>query len=260
MDFARNAAHTTVGAVASVGNTANVASHGMQEANATMATGVNSFDQNAQAANATMATGVNSFDQNAQVTNETLATGMNLANETAARTAKEVNRQAQEANATLSSGIDSINHQAEVMNATVSETTGIINDAISEFSPSIMLFLGILGPFQALMAVKICIDILKTLGVIKSAHVPTGLVDFQVAMEDHTEAYREVETPNIVQNITKSSVQFNVSTKEVTALLLLQKPFDSIPEMFKAVFVWNYALAAHNKSGSQQFRTKHSEI
>jgi hypothetical protein len=147
-----------------------------------------------------------------------------------------------------------------------------ISNAILQHSVSMML--GFLGPLQFVGLATVFIELLKTTGLIKSENVTNRLADFNVAMKDHAEALREVETPNIVQNITKSSIQINETTNEVTAYFFFTKnniitaqlrglkyfAFDSTPEMFKAVYVWNYALDTAQKSGSSQFRKRTSLI
>ena len=92
------------------------------------------------------------------------------------------------------------------------------------------------------------------------AESPRGLADVQLSTGDQTvEAYREVETPGIVKQITNSSVQFDGSTNELTSYFFYSRnnfvieqirgpennyfAFDSISDMFEAVSVWNYMLA-----------------
>jgi hypothetical protein len=86
-----------------------------------------------------------------------------------------------------------------------------------------------------------------------------GLADIKLSMGNHTEAYREVESPNIVRNIAKSSVEFNESTNELNSHFFYTNnnivtkqllgggeyvfAFDSIPDMFETLSVWNYVLA-----------------
>ncbi len=83
-----------------------------------------------------------------------------------------------------------------------------------------------------------------------------GLADIKLSMGNHTEAYREVESPNIVYKIAKSSVEFDESTNElhthffytnnniVTKQLLGGKyfAFASILDMFDTISTWNYTL------------------
>ena len=92
------------------------------------------------------------------------------------------------------------------------------------------------------------------------AESPRGLADVHLSTGDQTvEAYREVETPGIVKQITNSSVQFDGSTNELTSYFFYSRnnfvieqirgpennyfAFDSISDMFEAVSVWNYMLA-----------------
>ena len=93
--------------------------------------------------------------------------------------------------------------------------------------------------------------------ILKNDSLRGGLADIKLSMKNHTEAYREVESPNIVYKIAKSSVEFDESTNElhthffytnnniVTKQLLGGKyfAFDSIPDMFDTISTWNYTLA-----------------
>ena len=86
-----------------------------------------------------------------------------------------------------------------------------------------------------------------------------GLADIRLSMGNHAEAYREVETPNIVQNIAKKPVEFNESTNECHAKFFYTNSsmvieqlkgcdppyfaFDSIPNMFETLSTWNHVIA-----------------
>ncbi len=143
-----------------------------------------------------------------------------------------------------------------------------ISDAVLQHSVSMML--DFLGPFELIGVVAVVINILRTIGTIMQDDVPDGLAGFNTAMGAHTATYREKETPQIVETITKSSIQIDESTKELTAYFFYTKnnvikaqlrglnyfAFDSIPSMFKAVFVWNYALDAAKKSGSYPLKKR----
>ena len=88
-----------------------------------------------------------------------------------------------------------------------------------------------------------------------------GLADIRPSMGSHTEAYREVETPNIVEKIAKSSVVFDQSKNELNASFFYTKnnyitkqllgsdtpyfAFDSITDMFETLSMWNLALVTH---------------
>jgi hypothetical protein len=79
-----------------------------------------------------------------------------------------------------------------------------------------------------------------------------------------------LETPKIVQYYEVINIQIDESTNEVIAYFFFPKnnivivqlrglkyfAFNSIPEMFKALFVWNYALDTAQKLGSSQFRKR----
>ena len=96
-----------------------------------------------------------------------------------------------------------------------------ISNAMLEHSVCIML--GFLGPFQYVGVVTVVIEILRSVGTIKQDDIPNDLVDFNIAMEVHTTAYREVETPRVVENIAKSSIQIDESTEELPAYFFYTK-------------------------------------
>ena len=67
-------------------------------------------------------------------------------------------------------------------------------------------------------AIVLAYDVTKDMYRLWKANSPRGgLADIRLSMGNHAEAYREVETPNIVQNIAKKPVEFNESTNECHA-------------------------------------------
>jgi hypothetical protein len=271
--------NTAVGAVGNVGNAASVAADQMPVFNNTAASGVNSFNDQAGAMNNTAASGVNSFNDQAGAMNNTAAQGVSTFNNqagafnnTAASGVNSFNDQAGTFNNTAAQGVDDINHQAEILNNTVAQGVASVKDVIGPLADPLALLLGIMGPLQLLMMVKVGIDIVQKLKDLRNppphAAVPEHFLKLSAAINaqtaaiyNQTDAHYEINTAQMVQNLMGNLQQpfrFNERTNELTAYFFYTKSkrnkveltglkyfaFDSVLDMFQAILAWNYIAAA----------------
>jgi len=127
---------------------------------------------------------------------------------------------------------------------------------------------------ESLLLVTACHVGVRVTGAIIAkfmAESSRGLADVQHSTEDQTaEAYREVETPDIVKQITNWSIQFNGLTNELTSYFFYSRnnfvieqirgpennycTFDSILDMFEAVTIWIICLLHYHPSGNELTR------
>lgn len=175
-------------------------------------------------------------------------------------------------NQTAASGVNSFNDQAEIFNNTVAQGVASVKDVVGPLADPLALLLGIMGPLQLLMMVKVGIDIVQKLKDLINppphAVAPENFLKLAAAINaqtaaiyNQTNALYEINTVQMVQNIMgkrELPVLFNENTNELTAFFfytgskrnteelrgLNYFAFDSIVDMFQAILAWNYLVAA----------------
>ena len=197
---------------------------------------------------------------------------MPVFNNTAASGVNSFNDQAGAMNQTAASGVNSFNDQAEIFNNTVAQGVASVKDVVGPLADPLALLLGIMGPLQLLMMVKVGIDIVQKLKDLINppphAVAPENFLKLAAAINaqtaaiyNQTNALYEINTVQMVQNIMgkrELPVLFNENTNELTAFFfytgskrnteelrgLNYFAFDSIVDMFQAILAWNYLVAA----------------
>ena len=237
--------------------TANRGVEQAEQLNQTAENGIGMMNDQAEQINETADRGVDVMEEQAEQLNETAAHGVGVMEEQAINGIDMVNQQAGDLNMTADKAVEEWGRAIDSFEG----TSEVVANAIDLWSPSIDLFLSILGPLQMIAGFQYFTLILKNLGLTRA--VPESIQQLDVTntiLQDMADTYREVETIGVVRQITSSSIVKDESTKKLTAHffytqnnLIVQQmrgsdakyfAYDSISDLLKAVYCWNAFLHA----------------